>query len=83
MDNLERQVKYGGGGTMADALKLIKEGREDDGLTPAQRRRKRLKRGGTRRAQTPRPHEDTLPAAVHPQRPEVVEVYGQRWEIPS
>jgi hypothetical protein len=95
MDNVERQVRYAGGGTAADVLALIRDGRENENLTPAQRRRKRLKRGGTRRAQTPRPQE-TIPATPSPGKsgrfqgvgladptgPQVVEVFGQRWEIP-
>jgi hypothetical protein len=52
MDNIKRQAGYTGG-TTADVLALIKAGRENDRLTPGQRRRKRLKRGGARRAQTP------------------------------
>jgi hypothetical protein len=81
MDNVERQVRYGGG-TTADVLKLIKSGAENDGLTPGQRKRKRLKRGGTRRAQTPRPREVSAPEAEAPEQPAVVEVFGQRWELP-
>jgi hypothetical protein len=82
MDNVERQAGYTGG-TTADVLKLIKAGRENDGLTPGQRKRKRLKRGGARRAQTPpRPQEAGTPAAAPPLQPAVVEVFGQRWEIP-
>lgn len=81
MDNVERQVRYGGG-TTADVLALIKAGQENASLTPGQRKRKRLKRGGTRRAQTPRPREASAPEAATPERPAVVEVYGQRWEIP-
>lgn len=81
MDNVERQVRYGGG-TTADVLALIKSGQENDGLTPGQRKRKRLKRGGTRRAQTPRPREASALETAPPERPAVVEVYGQRWEIP-
>jgi hypothetical protein len=81
MDNIKRQAGYTGG-TTADVLALIKAGRENDGLTPGQRRRKRLKRGGARRAQTPpRPQEAGTPAAASPERP-TVEVYGQRWELP-
>lgn len=81
MDNIERQARYGGG-TTADVLALIKSGQENDGLTSGQRKRKRLKRGGTRRAQTPRPQEVGTPEAATPQQPAVVEVYGQRWELP-
>jgi hypothetical protein len=83
VDNVERQARYGGG-TTADVLKLIKDGRENDGLTPGQRRRKRLKRGGTRRAQTPpkpKPREAGPLEAAAAEQPVVVEVYGQRWEI--
>jgi hypothetical protein len=82
VDNVERQVRYGGG-TTADVLALIKSGAENDGLTPGQRRRKKLKRGGTRRAQTPRPQEVSAPEAATSEQPAVVEVFGQRWEIPS
>lgn len=81
MDNVERQARYGGG-TTADVLALIKVGQENDGLTPGQRKRKKLKRGGTRRAQTPRPKQDSPRAETPPERPTVVEVYGQRWELP-
>jgi hypothetical protein len=80
MDNIKRQAGYTGG-TTADVLALIKAGRENDGLTSGQRKRKRLKRGGTRRAQAPRPQEDRAPAAAPTERL-TVEVFGQRWEIP-
>jgi hypothetical protein len=82
MDNVERQVRYAGGGSAADVLALIRDGRENDGLTPAQRRRKQRKRGGTRRAQTPRPQEARAPEAAPELLPGTVEVYGQRWELP-
>jgi hypothetical protein len=83
VDNVKRQAGYTGG-TTADVLALIRDGRENDGLTPGQRRRKRLKRGGTRRAQTPpKPREDDRAEAVPPERPVVVEVFGQSWELPS
>ena len=83
MDNVQRQARYGGG-TTADVLKLIKAGRENDGLTPGQRRRKRLKRGGTRRTQTPpKPREAAPPEDAPPERPVVVEVFGQVWELPA
>jgi hypothetical protein len=81
MDNVERQVRYAGGGTAADVLALIRDGRENENLTPAQRRRKRLKRGGTRRAQTPAPQVASAPEPA-PSPRSVVEVFGQRWEIP-
>jgi hypothetical protein len=87
MDNVERQARYGGG-TTADVLKLIKAGRENDGLTPGQRKRKKLKRGGTRRAMNSGtgglradPELFILDEAFPP--PRVVEVFGQVWELPS
>lgn len=82
MDNLERQVKYVGG-TTADVLNLIKAGQENDRLTAAQRKRKKHKRGRTRRL--------GRVGGLHPTAvirdevfppPRVVEVYGQRWELP-
>jgi hypothetical protein len=81
MDNIARQARYGGG-TAADVLALIRDGQENEKLTPAQRKRKRLKRGGTRRAQTPAPQEASAPEPAQTERPAVVEVFGQRWEIP-
>jgi hypothetical protein len=81
VDNVERQARYGGG-TTADVLALIRVGRENEKLTPAQRRRKRLKRGGTRRAQTPAPQVASAPEAPLPAQPTAFEVFGQRWEIP-
>ena len=86
MDNIKRQAGYTGG-TMADVLALIKDGQENTRLTSGQRRRKRLKRGGTRRAMNSRVgglragqglfvRDEVFPP------PRVVEVFGQRWEIP-
>ena len=83
MDNIKRQAGYTGG-TTADVLALIKAGQENTRLTSAQRSRKKHKRGGTRRAQTlPRPQEANPHAETPPERPATVEVYGQRWELPS
>jgi hypothetical protein len=86
VDNIRRQAGYTGG-TAADVLALIKAGQENTRLTSAQRSRKKHKRGGTRRAQNSRIgglragqglfiQDEVFPP------PQVVEVFGQRWEIP-
>jgi len=81
-DNIERQMRYGGA-TMDDVLARIKAGVEDEKLKPGQRRRKKGKRGGTRRAMTRRPVETVaLPGDEPPPARRVFEVYGQRWEVP-
>ena len=83
MDNIKRQAGYTGG-TTADVLAAIKAGQENTRLTPGQRKRKRLKRGGTRRAQawTPPPLPPPKPGSQSPEQRRQVEVFGQRWEIP-
>jgi hypothetical protein len=88
VDSVERRLVYarqllGPQVTRKQVLGWIRDGREDAMLTAGQRRRKQRKRGGTRRAQTPRPREDSTPAAPPPELlPTKVEVYGQTWELP-
>jgi hypothetical protein len=82
MDNVKRLAAYAGV-TEADILNLIKAGQENAKLSGAQLRRKRHKRNraalGHQRARKTPP-----PATAEPpqDQPTVVEVYGQRWEIP-
>jgi hypothetical protein len=91
MDNIERQVRYarqsGTEVTPAEVLDRIRRGAENESLTPGQRKRKRLKRGGTRRAL----NGGVRGMSVNPglfvrdevfPPPQVVEVFGQRWELP-
>jgi hypothetical protein len=88
MDSVERRLVYarqmlGTQVTREQVLGWIRDGTEDARMTPGQRRRKQRKRGGTRRAQTPRPREAAPePEAVPELLPGTVEVFGQRWELP-